>query len=115
MIYQRIVCFRFKAGTPEERIRSHMQAFARLGSQIQEILGYQGGLTIPGSSGQPPYDSLHYLTFRSLEDIPLYEDHPAHRQFMDEHRDLWAEVLVLISPVEMITDSPAREPEFDEY
>jgi hypothetical protein len=115
MIHQRIVCFRFKPGTPEERIQSHMDAFRRMSDEIMEILGYQGGRTVAEPEREKAYDSLHYMTFRRFEDILIYRNHPVHQQFIANHRDIWEDMLVLASPVEGISDSPAQEPEFDEY
>lgn len=116
MLHQRVVCFRFKPGTTEEQIQAHMNEFRSLGELMKEILGYQSGRTIPNENNQPPaYDSLHYLTFRNKEDITLYSNHPAHQQFITNHRDIWEDVLSLNAPLEIIEDSPAQEPEPDEY
>jgi hypothetical protein len=116
MIHQRIVCFRFKPGTSEEQIQEHMDEFRRLGEEIEEILGYQAGRAISGDYNQPPvYDTMHYMTFRNLEEIQLYFDHPAHPRFIAGHRDIWEDVLVLNAPVEATADSPAQTPELDEY
>jgi hypothetical protein len=116
MIYQRMICYRFKPGTTEADIQAHMNALQRLGELIEEILGYQGGRAVSGDFNQPPvFDSMHYMTFRNQEAIQVYFDHPAHQQFITNHRDIWEDVLVLNGPVEVISDSPAQQPEPDEY
>lgn len=100
-MFQRIVCFKFTAAATDADIQTHMDAFAVLKDAVPPIAGYSGGRAISGDRGQPPeYDSLHYLTFASLEDIDRYFEHPAHQQFIADHKHLWARVLVLNADIE---------------
>jgi hypothetical protein len=87
-VYQRIVCFKFKADTSPEAIKNHMRDFAALKAEIPLILNYSGGMMIPSTEQPPQYDSLHYLTFQTPEAIDLYFAHPA-------HHEIWERVLVL--------------------
>jgi hypothetical protein len=116
MIHQRIVCFRFKPGTPDERIQAHMDAFRQMADEINEILGYQGGRTVQADlKRESEYDSLHYMTFRNIEDIKVYSEHPVHRKFIENHREIWEDVLTVNALIEAIADSRAQESELDEY
>src|SRR3954468_2105142 len=65
-IIQRIVCFKFKAGTTAEEIKQHMQGFAHLKDSIPYILSYRAGFTVKGDlTEQPEYDVMHYCTYRN--------------------------------------------------
>jgi hypothetical protein len=101
MPYQRIVCFKFKAGASDKSIRFHMQSFSALKETIPQIVSYSGGLTTPEKpSDVPKFDSLHYLTFAAEADITQYHDHPAHLQFIKDNQAIWEDVLVLNAPIE---------------
>lgn len=96
MMIQRIVCFKFAETATDSERQSHMQALAALKDAIPQIASYSGGFGISGDfDAAPKYDTLHYLTFASLEDVASYFDHPAHQQFVADYRHLWADVLVL--------------------
>lgn len=96
MTIQRIVCFKFKEGTPEEAIQQHMDDFAAMQPAIPQIIEYRGGRTKPGDNNRPPdFDTMHYLTYASMDDIDVYLPHPAHRRFIELNREIWANVLVL--------------------
>ncbi len=98
---QRIVCFKFQAGTSAEAIQAHMDHFRRLKDEIPQIVSYSGGL-IAGDDRNTTdeYDSLHYATFASLEDIDIYHDHAAHQAFIEANKAIWEKVLVLNSTVD---------------
>ncbi len=98
MPVQRIVCFKFKEGTSEEAIEQHMEDFAAMQPAIPQIIEYRGGRTKPGDNNRPPdFDTMHYVTYASMEDIDEYLPHPAHRHFIERNREIWANVLVLNS------------------
>ena len=86
----RIVCFKFKKRTSEDRIKAHMDGFASLAKEIPVILSYSGGRVVSGEKGAPPeYHSAHCLTFAREEDIDVYYDHPAHKDFIEKHKAIW--------------------------
>src|SRR6476620_3913207 len=69
-IIQRIVCFKFKAGTTPQAIEQHMRGFAHLKDSIPYILSYRAGFTVKGDlTEKPEYDVMHYCTYRSEEEI----------------------------------------------
>ena len=97
---QRIVCFKFKPNTTPTAIQSHMDHFARLSVEIHQIQSYSGGLTVADEHGNlPEYDSLHIATYHSMTEVETYFHHPAHQEFIEAHREIWAKVLVLNSEV----------------
>jgi hypothetical protein len=97
-MYQRIVCFKFKASASKQAIQSHLDHFARLKDEIPQIVSYAGGLTCNDELGnQPSFDSIHYATYQSMEDIEAYYHHPAHQDFIKANQGIWEDVLVLNS------------------
>ena len=99
-IIQRIVCFKFKAGTTPEAIAQHMRGFAHLKDSIPYILSYRAGSTVMGDlTEKPEYDVMHYCTFKNEEEIKLYSVHPVHQRFIEQHKSIWEKVLVINSRV----------------
>ncbi len=97
---QRIVCFKFKLGTPQEAIAQHMLGFAGLKDSISYILSYQAGPTVKGDLGEKgEYDVMHYCTYRNEEEIKLYSVHPVHQRFIEQNKAIWEKVLVINSQV----------------
>ena len=98
MTIQRIVCFKFKPGTPEIAVQQHMQDFAGMKDFITQIQEYRGGPTRPGDFNRAPdFDTMHYMTFASMEDIDIYFHHEAHQRFIQRNKEGWENVLVLNS------------------
>jgi len=94
-MYQRIVCFKFKKTASEHAIQAHIKDLAGLKETIPQIVNYKGGLTVATQAdGEPEWDSMHYLTFVSIEDIETYYHHPAHQAFIQKHKDIWEDALV---------------------
>ncbi len=101
MSIQRIVCFKFKAGTPEAAIQQHMADFAGMKDSITQIQEYRGGRTKPGDYNRPPdFDTMHYMTFASMEAIDIYFYHEAHQRFIQRNKEVWENVLVLNSEID---------------
>jgi len=81
-MFQRVVCFKYKPETSQEEINSHLERFRKLPEIVPGIASYRGGLCVPNVNGDvPAYSSMHYLTFKSLEDMALYFNHPEHQKF----------------------------------
>ena len=97
---QRIVCFKFKAGTTQEAIEQHMRGFRNLKDSIPYILSYRAGSTVKGDlTEKPEYDVMHYCTYRNEEEIKLYSVHPVHQRFIQQNKANWEKVLVINSRV----------------
>jgi hypothetical protein len=71
-MYQRIVCFKFVDGASEAAIQQHMESFKQLKAAIPQIIAYSGGLIVENAEMPSEYDSMHYVTFPSLEAIDVY-------------------------------------------
>jgi hypothetical protein len=97
---QRIVCFKFKAGTTPEAIQQHMRGFANLKDSISYILSYKAGPTVNADlTVKSDYDVMHYTTYRNEEEIKLYSVHPVHQRFIKQNKAIWDKVLVINSQV----------------
>jgi hypothetical protein len=101
MPIQRIVCFKFKKSAAVTERARHMADFRALKKKIPQILSYSAGKTIAGEKGDlPDYDVMHYLTYANPEEVAVYVDHPAHKDFVDRNRSLWDKVLVIASELD---------------
>ena len=98
MPIQRTVCFKFKPETSQAAVQQHMQDFAGMKDFIPQIQEYRGGPTRPGDYNRPSdFDTMHYMTFASMEDIDIYFHHEAHQRFIQRNKEVWASVQVLNS------------------
>lgn len=99
--FQRIVCFKFKAGISNDAKAQHMNAFASLVKEVPQVLSYRAGKTVKGESKtEPEYDVIHYLTFEKEQDILQYDVHPAHKKFVDANKNSWEKVMALNGAIE---------------
>lgn len=100
-MFQRIVCFKFKDGIEAASIEKHLRDFGRLQDLIPCIRQYRAGRSVPGNQQKPPeYDSVHYLTFSSLEERQTYIDHEAHQSFIESNKPAWEKVFVIDSEID---------------
>lgn len=99
-MYQHVVCFKFKGQTSETAIQKHMDDFAALKHAIPEVMFYEAGRVFHSNQAAKAYDSVHYLTFSSKDDMEIYDQHDAHQRFIAENRDTWDAVLVLDTEIE---------------
>lgn len=97
---QRIVCIKFKAGTPAAEIDRHMQEFSNLRRQIPAIVGYSGGKVLTSENPSQDFDAIHYLTFRNEEGVAEYVNHPKHLDFVNKYSPAWDNILELNSEIE---------------
>jgi len=91
---QKIVCIKFKANTSEADITRHMNEFAQLRREIPQMVAYSGGKTLDVGD-KTEYDAMHYLTFRTKDDILTFQNHPKHQAFVKENQGLWEKELVI--------------------
>ena len=84
-MYQRIVCFKFVDGASETAIQQHMEGLKKLKDAIPQIITYSGGMIVENDEMPSEYDSMHYLTFESLEAIDIYFHHEAHQAFIAQN------------------------------
>ena len=99
--FQRIVCFKFKAGTTPEAKAKHAADFAAFVKAVPQVLSYRAGKTVKGESkADPEYDIMHYLTFEKEADIVQYDVNPAHKKFVDGNKESWDKVIVINGAIE---------------
>ncbi|MEI7584843.1 Dabb family protein [Runella sp.] len=91
---QKIVCIKFKAGTSTADVERHMNEFAQLRREIHQMVAYSGGKTL-SVDGKSDYDAMHYLTFRTKEDITTFQNHPKYQEFVKNNQAIWDKELVI--------------------
>ena len=102
-MYQRIVCFKYKPDVDAEMIMKHMREFRKLKDIIPEIKSYSAGLAVPQDDGSmPDFDSMHYLTFASLEDISSYFLHDDHQRLRVLNRQLSDRIFVMTTEISVL-------------
>ena len=99
--FQRIVCFKFKAGTSPEAKAKHIADFAAFVKAVPQVLSYRAGKTVKGESkGDPEYDIMHYMTFAKEGDILQYDVNPAHKKFVEANKESWDKVIAVNGAIE---------------
>ncbi len=91
---QKIVCIKFKPGTSATDVERHMNEFAQLRREIPQMVAYSGGKTL-SVVGKSEYDAMHYLTFRTEDDITTFQNHPKYQAFVKENQAIWEKELVI--------------------
>jgi uncharacterized protein (DUF1330 family) len=91
---QKIVCIKFKAGTSAADVERHMNEFAQLRREIPQMVAYSGGKTL-SVEGKSDYDAMHYLTFRTKDDITTFQNHPKYQEFVKNNQATWDKELVI--------------------
>ena len=91
---QKIVCIKFKSDASVADIERHMNEFAQLRREIPQMVAYSGGKTLSVAS-KPEYDAMHYLTFRSQDDITAFQNHPKYQDFVKNNQNIWEKELVI--------------------
>jgi uncharacterized protein (DUF1330 family) len=91
---QKIVCIKFKAGTSTTDVERHMNEFAQLRREIPQMVAYSGGKTL-SVAGKSDYDAMHYLTFRTKDDITTFQNHPKYQEFVKNNQAVWDKELVI--------------------
>jgi hypothetical protein len=91
---QRFVCFKFKANVPEPAIENHLRMFAALQEAIPEITNYAAGRAFQGGEGESNFDTAHYVSLQTKEDVNPYFHHSAHQACIEVNKDHWQAVCV---------------------
>jgi Stress responsive A/B Barrel Domain len=83
---QMVMCYKFKNNTAQSLIEKHMSDFKNLKTKSQEIVNYSAGYTSLENNQKPQYDVMHYLTFKTEEDIELFKTSQAFQNFVSHHQ-----------------------------
>ena len=94
-VLRHVVLFKFKEGTPKEKITELEHAFGALPSKIPEILSYEWGLNNSPEGLEKGFTHCFFLTFRNEEDRAVYLPHPDHKAFGDLLTPYLEDVLVV--------------------
>ena len=78
-----VVLFKFKPGTPPEKVREIEQGFGRLPDRIPQIVGYEWGTNISPEGHDKGYTHAFLVTFADTAGRDAYLPHPAHKEFVD--------------------------------
>jgi Stress responsive A/B Barrel Domain len=99
--FQRIVCFKFKAGLSAEAKTKHITDFAAFVKAVPQVLSYRAGKTVKGENKNDlEFDIMHYMTFEKEQDIVQYDAHPAHKKFVEANKDSWEKVIAVNGAIE---------------
>ena len=96
---QQIVCVKFKANTSTSQVERYMHEFAQLRREIPQMVAYSAGKTL-AINGQPDYDVMHYVTFRTGDDIAVFQNHPKHQEFIKNNESLFEKTLVINADIQ---------------
>jgi hypothetical protein len=80
-LLRHIVMFKFKDGTPSQKIKEIEDAFRALPDKIDAICGFEWGTDVSVENLQQGITHCFLVTFRSEADRAEYFPHPAHREF----------------------------------
>ena len=96
---QRIMCYKFKAGTSQVQVQKHMADFQNLKRELPQIVAYSAGSTLNQNGTSSEYDVMHYLTFINQEELDKYLQSAEFKTFEALHKNDWEKVLVLESAI----------------
>ena len=88
-----VVFFKFKAGVGEAQIEDLENSLAALPALIPEIIGYEFGRDVVGS--ERSYDLALVSSFKDLESMQHYQEHPEHQVALEKVNELCESVLAV--------------------
>lgn len=77
-----VVMFRFKEGTPPEKIREIETAFAALPSKVDTITDYEWGINDSPEGLADGFTHCFLVTFADAKGRDAYLPHAAHKEFV---------------------------------
>lgn len=80
-VLRHVVLFKFKDGTPPEKVQEIVDAFSALPSKIPEIAAYEWGINNSPEGLNKGLTHGFLLTFNSEADRAIYLPHPDHKAF----------------------------------
>jgi hypothetical protein len=96
---QSVICFKFKNGTSESAIKKHIEGFQDLKRELKEISSYSAGRTFEHEGSSNEYDVMHYLTFRTDEEIENFKKSTQYQAFTKSNEANWDKVLIINSEI----------------
>ena len=86
---QMVLCYKFNENTPNRVIENHITEFSSLKKANKEIVNYTAGYTRPVGNEKPKFDVMHYLTFKTDEDIAKFKQSQSYLNFVKKHKSDW--------------------------
>ena len=74
-----VVLFKFKEGTPAEKIKEVEDAFRALPQKIPEIAEFEWGTNVSVENRSQGFTHCFLVTFNNAEGRAVYLPHPAHK------------------------------------
>lgn len=96
---QKVILYKFKEGVSKETMEKHLQDFKLMKRDAHEIVDYSAGYTYDLVNQKSSFDVMHYLTFKSEQDIEKYMTSEPYKNFVKAHENLWEEVLIVNSQI----------------
>jgi hypothetical protein len=94
-LLRHVVLFRWKEGTPAEKVGEIERTFCELPSKIEQIHTFEWGTDVSVEGKSKGMSHCFLVTFASAEDRDIYLPHPAHEAFSTLAKPHVADVLVL--------------------
>ena len=76
-----VVLFKFKEGTPTEKVKEIEEAFRALPTKIPTIEDFEWGTNISPENASQGLTHCFFLTFKDAAARDAYLPHPAHKEF----------------------------------
>ncbi len=80
---EHVVMFKFKEGTPPEKIAEIEREFSALRVHIPQIAQYEYGTNVSPEGLDKGFTHCFIVTFNNEADRDAYLPHPAHKAFVD--------------------------------
>ena len=93
--YRHVVLFKFKDGATKEQIKEVEDAFRKLPTQIDSIVGFEFGTNVSPENKNDGYTHCFFVTFKDKAGVEKYLPHPAHKAFGATLRPILDKVLVI--------------------
>lgn len=92
---QMVICYKFNENTPKEQVDKHIGDFLDLKKSNKQIVNYTAGYTVANGDKKPDFDVMHYLTFKTEEDIMKFKQSDSYQNFVKNHKSAWKSEFVL--------------------
>jgi hypothetical protein len=92
---QMVVCYKFNENTPKDQVEKHIGDFLELKKSNKQIVNYTAGYTVGHGDKKPDFDVMHYLTFKTEEDIAKFKQSASYEKFVNTHKNEWKAEFVI--------------------
>ncbi len=77
-----VVLFRYRKGTPPEKVKEIAEAFTSLRAKVPGIVGFESGTNMSPEGLSQGFDNVFVVTFKDKAARDAYLTHPEHRKFV---------------------------------